>query len=125
MNEFARRILIAFALAAGLMLLTPRISLSQSGVTPQPVPSPNAPTNQNAPLGLDLPPVSQQGSARHIDPQNEKNVRLDVQRLYALASELKEEVDNTNENAVLSVAMLKKAHEIEKLAKEIRNREKH
>ena len=47
---------------------------------------------------------------------------MDVQRLYAMASELKDEVDKTNANAVLSLAVVKRAQDIEKLAKQIRDR---
>jgi hypothetical protein len=39
-----------------------------------------------------------------------------------LATELKEEVDKTDSAKVLSVPMLKKAEEIEKLAKDIKSR---
>jgi hypothetical protein len=39
-------------------------------------------------------------------------VRLDVQRLYALATELKDEVDSTNSGAVLNVSVVKRARQI-------------
>jgi hypothetical protein len=41
-----------------------------------------------------------------------------------MATELKDAVDNTNWNAVLNLAVLKRAQEIEKLAKQIRDRAK-
>jgi hypothetical protein len=41
-----------------------------------------------------------------------------------MATELKDEVDNTNSNAVLNLAVLKRAKEIEKLAKQIRDQAK-
>ena len=53
---------------------------------------------------------------------NQKNIKKSIERLYQLASELKAEVEKTDSVKVLSVAMLKKAEDIEKLAKEIRSR---
>jgi len=53
---------------------------------------------------------------------NQKDIKKSIERLYQLASELKSEVDKTDSVKVLSVPMLKKAEEIEKLAKGIRSR---
>ncbi len=53
---------------------------------------------------------------------NQKDIRKNIERLYQLASELKTEVEKTDSVQVLSVVMLKKAEEIEKLAKGIRSR---
>ena len=53
---------------------------------------------------------------------NQKDIKKNIEKLYQLASELKAEVEKTDSVQVLSVAMLKKAEEIEKLAKGIRSR---
>ena len=53
---------------------------------------------------------------------NQKDIKKSIERLFQLASELKAEVEKTDSVQVLSVAMLKKAEDIEKLAKEIRSR---
>jgi len=53
---------------------------------------------------------------------NQKDIKKDIERLFQLATELKAEVEKTDSVRMLSVAMLKKAEEIEKLAKEIRSR---
>jgi hypothetical protein len=53
---------------------------------------------------------------------NQKDIKKSVERLFQLASELKAEVEKTDSVQVLSVAMLKKAEEIERLAKGIRSR---
>jgi hypothetical protein len=55
---------------------------------------------------------------------NQKEIKKYVEKLYDLASELKAEVEKTDSVQVLSVAMLRKTDEIEKLAKEIRSRAK-
>jgi len=62
-----------------------------------------------------------------IDPKtvlesNQKDIKKSVEKLYQLASELKAEVEKTDAVKVLSMVMLKKTEEIEKLAKEIRSR---
>ena len=51
--------------------------------------------------------------------QNQKNMRKDVARLYDLAGQLKKQVDKTDSSEVLSLDMLRKAQEIEKLSKQI------
>ena len=53
---------------------------------------------------------------------NKKDIKKDIEKLFQLASDLKAEVEKTDSIQVLSMAMLKKTEEIEKLAKEIRSR---
>ena len=55
---------------------------------------------------------------------NQKDIKRDVEHLYDLASELKAEVEKTDSVQVLSLTMLRKTEEIEKLAKGIRSRAK-
>ena len=53
---------------------------------------------------------------------NEKDIKKRVEKLYELAAELKADVDKTDSSKVLSLNLIKKTEEIEKLAREIRNR---
>jgi hypothetical protein len=92
--------------------------------SPQPRPSPNAPSDLNALDRLNGPQPTVDNGKQSVDQQNQLEIRLQVQRLYAMATELKDEVDNTNSNTVLNLAVLKRAQEIEKLAKQIRDRAK-
>ena len=55
---------------------------------------------------------------------NDKDMKKKVERLYELASELKDQVDKTDSSKVLSLNLMKKAEEIEKLARDIKNRSK-
>ncbi|HXR32344.1 MAG TPA: hypothetical protein VN830_01450 [Verrucomicrobiae bacterium] len=55
---------------------------------------------------------------------NSKDIHKKVEQLYQLATELKAEVDKTDSTKVLSLNLVKKAEEIEKLAREIKNRSK-
>ena len=56
--------------------------------------------------------------------ERQKNIKKDVEKLYDLASQLRSEVEKTDATTVLSLAMLKKAEEIEKLARQIKDRAK-
>jgi hypothetical protein len=56
--------------------------------------------------------------------EREKSIKKDVEKLYALAAQLKTEVEKTDSTKMLSVAVLKKAEEIERLAKQIRDHAK-
>lgn len=119
-----------FALAicvAGLLVCTlapTAIAQHPTPAVPQPRQSPNAPENQNAPQGLEGGPTSIETSRVSVDLQNEKELRASVDRLYVMVSNLKNEVDKTNANMVLDVSLVKRAQEIEKLAKQIRDRAK-
>lgn len=50
---------------------------------------------------------------------NESGMKHDIERLAELAQELKKQVESTDSTKVLSLDMLKKTQEIEKLAHQI------
>lgn len=56
--------------------------------------------------------------------ENQKEIKKSVEKLFDLASQLKEQVEKTDSTSVLSLAMLKKADEIERLARQIKERAK-
>ncbi|HEY6129348.1 MAG TPA: hypothetical protein VIW23_14325 [Candidatus Acidoferrum sp.] len=114
---------ITVCLFGGMLLATPIWIGAWQRVSPQPKPSPNAPSNENTLKGLDGRSADD-NAKQPVDAQNQLEMRMDVQRLYAMATELKEEVDNTDGNAVLNTTVLKRAQQIEKLAKQIRDRAK-
>jgi hypothetical protein len=61
--------------------------------------------------------------AKKANLQRQAALRADTDRLLKLAVELKDSVDKSNEN-VLSVDVLKKAEEIEKLAHSVKDKMK-
>lgn len=61
------------------------------------------------------------GADRAVSLGNQKELREDVSRLYGMVSDLKEQVERTDANSMLSVSLVKKAQQIEKLAKQIRD----
>ncbi len=69
----------------------------------------------------DEPDADRKPDTHLILKENQKNIKKDVERLLALAEDLKKEVDKTDALDVLSLPLLKKAEEIEKLAHQIRN----
>ena len=68
-----------------------------------------------------IPPAA---GTKAILEQRQKDIKKDVEKLFDLASELKTQVEKTDSTTVLSLAMMKKTEEIEKLAKQIRDRAK-
>ena len=56
--------------------------------------------------------------------ERQKSIKKDVEKLYDLAAQLKTEVEKTDSTTTLSLAMLKKAEEIEKLARQIKDHAK-
>lgn len=57
-------------------------------------------------------------------PEENKDTRKKVERIYQLAAKSKAEVDKTDSANLSSLNLLKKAEEIEKLAHAIRKRSK-
>ncbi len=94
---------------------------NQSGGFPQ---NPGPPIHDPlSPLG---PPTSPSMAAKQEKARNdERQKRLvsDTEKLLALATQLNEEVGKTDKN-VLSVEVIKKAEEIEKLAHAVKERER-
>jgi hypothetical protein len=68
-------------------------------------------------------PLSPPAEKRMLE-ENEKDIKKKVEKLYDLATELKAEVDKTDSSKVLSLNLVRKAEEIEKLARDIKNRSK-
>jgi hypothetical protein len=69
-----------------------------------------------APPGMPVPRRDPQEELR----ENQKNLRRDADHLLHLAQELKEEADKTEQTDVLSISLVHKAEEVEKLAKHIK-----
>ena len=66
---------------------------------------------------------AQQELAKKANQQRQAELKRDTDKLFQLATELKQYVDKTNED-VLSIEVLKKSEEIEKLAHSVRERMK-
>lgn len=65
----------------------------------------------------------QRGLARKLNKKRQEALQRDTDKLLQLATELKEYVDKSNEN-LLSVDVIKKSDEIEKLAHSVKDKMK-
>lgn len=103
-----------FQLMFLLLLFLPSLCIAQQ-----------APRFPRTPEG---PESQEQVRLRHerekaMNSKRQEDLKRDTDKLLKLATELKEEVDKTTEN-VLSIDVIKKADEIDKLAKGIRDKMK-
>lgn len=121
MHATPRKLIIALAAGSFLMAGGERLFAQRHA------PKPNLKQSSNSPNSvadqLDKP-VDAKVVKAAIVRQNEQEFRDSVDRLSVLVNELKEEVDKTETTEVLSVRTYKKAQEIEKLAKQIKNKAK-
>jgi UDP-N-acetylenolpyruvoylglucosamine reductase len=60
---------------------------------------------------------------REANKKRQQDIRDDTDKLFQLASELKAAVDKSNEN-LLSLEVVRKAEEVEKLAKKVKEKMK-
>lgn len=93
------------------------------GMTPQPMPSPNAPRNENVPAGLDGANIPWNRDKPML-PATWLEIKSDSAKLLSMVTQFKTNVDRTNFSATLPLSLVKEAHDIEKLAKKIQNRMK-
>ena len=70
-----------------------------------------------------LPPQIQEQQERSRNNDRQKRLVADTDKLLLLATQLKQDVDKTNKD-VMSVDVIKKAEEIEKLAHSVKERMK-
>ncbi len=73
-----------------------------------------------------FPPAKEPEPLSKTEPRvvlkaNQKDLKRDVERLAELAEELKKEVEKTDSTEILSLQLVRKAEEIEKLAKHIKS----
>jgi spore coat polysaccharide biosynthesis protein SpsF (cytidylyltransferase family) len=61
---------------------------------------------------------------REIARENQAKIKVDVEKLYELVGELREQVQKSDVTSTLSVSVVNKAKQIEKLAKQVKDRAK-
>jgi hypothetical protein len=79
---------------------------------------PQPPGDNNNP---NVPPDLRKDMQKKANEQRQAELKRDTERLLKLSTELKEYVDKSNEN-VLSLDVIKKADEIEKLAHNVKQK---
>ncbi len=120
MREMSRR--FAIGLAAGIFLTAGAELLFAQRHRPIHSQQPAHPPVMG--IGDDAAQLQPKSAKAAMLLQNEKEFREGVEQLSVLVNELKDEVEKTGTTDVLSVRMYKKAHEIEKLAKQLKNKVK-
>ena len=91
-----------------------------SSQQPQPVP-PRLGLPQPDESNPSIPPQIQKDMEKKANEQRQAELKRDAERLLKLSTELKEYVDKSNQN-ILSLDVIKKADEIEKLAHSVKTR---
>ena len=114
-----RNFLMGLALAGGTVAVWNGVLKGQNPPLPPLPPNQDHRPQETAP---DAPAIP--GAEKKILEENDKDMKKKVDRLYELATQLKNEVDKTDSSKVLSLNLVKKAEEIEKLARDIKNRSK-
>lgn len=120
--DSARRVFlssfVSTAAMMGAILTFPRKTLAQSGQNPtqpplhqNPLPPPDHPV---------MPPPLTSPSHAQLR-QNERDIRKDVDELFSLAQDLKSLAGKSDASQELSVGLIQKTEQIEKLAKKIRD----
>ena len=117
MYESRRSLLRGMAGAVAIFSMAASASLGQD-------PFPKAPTPLHP--GEDEPsanPNAKSATKVRLE-ENQKDIKKNIEKLFDLASQLKQQVEKTDATAVLSLAIVKKAEEIERLARQIKERAK-
>lgn len=118
MSNTRREFLSVLGAAGPVLLLRFQAQGSQPKQTGRPsTPDPTKESDEALPPGAKSP-------SKVLLESNEKDIKKNIEKLFQLATDLKAEVEKTDSSQVLSLAMVKKAEEIEKLAREIKTRAK-
>jgi len=127
MVESRRRLIGVLGLLAGVAateFATALLAQNHFGQQPRHHPTPNLPKADRASADLDDPLVKKTPAPGEQNRQLQADLRAEVDKLCALANELKEDMVRVNPSETLSLAFIKKAQAIEKLAKHIKDQAK-
>jgi len=91
----------------------------RKGFPAPPAPADASGEDKDARQGIDP-----QTAKRVMAAKNEKEFREGVEKLFEMATELRDELEQAPKMNVLSVRMYKKTDEIEKLAKQLKSKAK-
>jgi hypothetical protein len=114
-----RHLLLTACAAVGTCFLRAKSTFAQTASAQQPKP-PGPPGDLEDPESPRVPA----SATKALLEQRQKGIKKDVDKLFELATELKAAVEKTDSTAVLSLVMIKKAEEIEKLAHQIKGHAK-
>ena len=114
-----RSLPLALVVLLLLTLVTP-LSLAQSSTDPQSFPAKRPPIpGQETPAEDENTIRQEKEMAKKMNEERQAMLKRDTDKLVQLSTELKQYVDKTN-SAILSLDVIKKADEIEKLAHSVK-----
>lgn len=119
MRQTRRNFFVSAAVMSSSLALPRGVFPGQNPPTPPPKPEPGYTPN---PAEVYSHPAEAAAAKRARLLENEKEFRQEVERLYRLASDLREELGKTPTAEVFSVHMVKETEQIEKLAKSLRSK---
>lgn len=113
---FLRAIVPAVVLAGARFAAKPALAFGQQGTstTGRPLPPPQIGPPPNQPPPFPKPTMAELR-------KNQREIRKDVDQLFSLAQQLKRQSEKSNAADELSVGLIEKTKQIEKLAKKIRD----
>ena len=106
------------------VFLSPPFSRGQNPTSPPYGPRTNLPQIEEPPTAADEAHArAEKEMAKKANKERQQQIKRDADRLFELATQLKTYVDKTNEN-ILSLDVIRKADEIEKLAHSVKEKMK-
>lgn len=117
-SSFFLKRLSAVCLAAAIVFVPARLGAGQVQTEP-----PNAGASQQSGPVDAWEEQQRKAMLKMANEERQREIKKDAERLLELATELKHAVDKSSENT-LSLDVVKKAEQIEKLAKEVKERMK-
>ena len=102
-------------LASGLLVALISVGVSHAQSNGAPVAGPQNPVEDESRVRME------KDMAKKANQQRQAELKRDAEKLLKLATELKTYVDKTNEN-LLSIEVVNKAEQIEKLARSVREK---
>ena len=105
----------------GFIFLLLALCVPQQISSQQPPAPPRLDAPQPDETGPAVPSQIQKDMEKRANQQRQAELKRDTERLFKLSTELKEYVDKSNEH-ILSLEVMKKAEEIEKLAHSVKTR---
>jgi hypothetical protein len=120
-STLSRRSVLHIASALGCAFFVRAISTAAQ--TSDRLEVPQAPSSRRNHDDLD-PALPAAASKKALLEQRQKDIKKDIEKLFDLATQLKAEVEKTDATTTLSLAMVRRAEEIEKLARQIKDNAK-
>lgn len=116
----ARQRCVALVVLLAITAFLSDTSLSQGPPVPTFPPAPGEVPQRNKDS---MSEKIERDAAKQRNIQREQDIKRDTEKLLELATELKQYVDKTNEN-IISLDVIKKAEQIERLAKNVKEKMK-